>query len=683
MAIYHFSGQIISRSIKSGGTRSAVACASYRSGEKLFDERSQRTKSYYRMVKPVTKIIAPPNAPLWVYNRERLWNEVEKRERQYNSQLAREFNVALPVELNDKEQNRLAYDFCKKAFVDKGMVADISIHRDNKENPHFHVMLTIRPFTENGEWGAKCRKEYVEKDGKKKAIRVNSTNWNDRETMKEWRKQWEVMANNYLKKNGINERISCESNKTLDKEKVATIHEGYAARKMEKRGENSDRVNQNNLIKDYNETVTDLNKYKREKQEKERSEMFFRAFTPQEKNILKNTAKELKMFVDYTNINERIEQLGRWKKSLEFKDDNLDKFKKLQRIDKEEELIKNALNILENEADRFIIKNYQNLDIDKLNIDEKIKIVDTTVNDNRKLNTTEIISIKKEIYEDNLRKSLTDILNNRSRFTLSITHDIKHMETVFEELRSKYNIDFSKPETAKNAPDSVLDKMEKILNKKTEMEEALEIMEEIYNADLEQMYPEWEGVYSLSLVEKELFIMGKEYYGKTIMPDDFKNPPQKYNIAQQTEILGLLANKNNHMIIEKYPDFMFNSEAYKNMFYMECISNIDLLGEHSQDLVNRYFDKDNFMKNFKVFNNEFEKIKENKKSGENPTNIYRKSGQDPINTNGKFKNDNKRSLFIDMMGIVINEVEKRVKEDQYEKERLKNKQKKRHKKRSL
>lgn len=683
MAIYHFSGQIISRSTKSGGTRSAIACASYRSGERLFDERSQRTKSYYRMIKPVSKILTPQNAPSWACDREKLWNEVEKKEKQYNSQLAREFNVALPKELNNEEQEKLTYDFCQKAFVDKGMVADISIHRDNKENPHFHVMLTIRPFTENGEWGAKCRKEYVEKNGKKKAMRVNTTNWNDRETMKEWRKQWEVMTNDYLKKNGINERISCGSNKTLGNEKVATIHEGNAARKMEQRGEISDRINQNKLIKDYNKTVIDLNKYKREKQEKERSEMFFRAFTPKEKNILKNTAKELKIFVNYTNINERIEQLGRWKKSLEFKDDNLDKFKKLQRVDKEEELIKNALNILENEADRFIIKNYQNLDIDKLNIDEKIKIVDTTVNNNRKLNTTEIISLKGELQEDNLRKSLTDILNNRSRFTLSITHDIKHMEIVFEELRSKYNIDFSKPETAKNAPDSVLDKMEKILNRKTEMEEALEIMEEIYNADLEQMYPEWEGVYSLSLVEKELFIMGKEYYGKTIMPDDFKNPPQKYNIAQQTEILSLLANKNNHMLIEKYPDFMFNSEAYKNMFYMECISNIDLLGEHSQDLVNRYFDKDNFMKNFKVFNNEFEKIKENKNPGENPTNTYRKSGQDPINTNGKFKNDNKRSLFIDMMGIVINEVEKRVKEDQYEKERLKNKQKKRHKKRSL
>lgn len=666
MAIYHFSGQIISRSTKSGGTRSAVACASYRSGEKLFDERSQRTKSYYRMVKPVSKIIAPPNAPLWVYNRERLWNEVEKKERQYNSQLAREFNVALPVELNDKEQNKLAYDFCKKAFVDRGMVADISIHRDNKENPHFHVMLTIRPFMENGEWGAKCRKEYVEKDGKKKAIRVNSTNWNDRETMKEWRKQWEVMTNNYLKKNGINERVSCESNRTLDKEKVATIHEGYAARKMKERGAKSDRVSQNETIKDYNETVTDLNKYKREKQEKERSEMFFRAFTPKEKNILKNTAKELKIFVNYTNINERIEQLERWKKSLEFKDDNLDKFKKLQRIDKEEELIKGALNILENEADRFIKKNYQDLDLDKLNIDEKINIVDTTINDNKKLNSIEIMSIKGEIYEDNLRKSLTGILNNRSRFTLSIVHDIKHMETAFEELRSKYNIDFSKPETAKNAPDSVLDKMEKLLNRKTEMEEALEIMEEIYDSDLEQMYPEWEGIYSLNLVEKELFIMGKEYYGKTIMPDDFGNPPKKYDIPQQKEILNLLANKNNHMIIEKYPDFMFNSEAYKNMFYMECISNIDLLDKHSQELVNNYFDKDNFMKNFKVFNNEFEKIRKGEKPGESTGNI-----------NNNYKHDNRRSLFIDMVGIVINEVENRIKEDQYEKERIKNKKKKR------
>lgn len=33
------------------------------------------------------------------------------------------------------------------------MVADVSIHRDDKKNPHFHVMLTTRPFEkmESGE----------------------------------------------------------------------------------------------------------------------------------------------------------------------------------------------------------------------------------------------------------------------------------------------------------------------------------------------------------------------------------------------------------------------------------------------------------------------------------------------------------------------------------------------------
>ena len=42
MAIYHFSGTVISRS----QGRSAVACAAYRSGEKLYDERYQKMQDY-------------------------------------------------------------------------------------------------------------------------------------------------------------------------------------------------------------------------------------------------------------------------------------------------------------------------------------------------------------------------------------------------------------------------------------------------------------------------------------------------------------------------------------------------------------------------------------------------------------------------------------------------------------
>ena len=84
MAIYHLSMQIISRS----KGQSAVASASYRSGEKLYDERSQESKYYKREVQPETMILAPSNSPSWVQNREFLWNEVERTEKRKDSQLA-------------------------------------------------------------------------------------------------------------------------------------------------------------------------------------------------------------------------------------------------------------------------------------------------------------------------------------------------------------------------------------------------------------------------------------------------------------------------------------------------------------------------------------------------------------------------------------------------------------------
>ncbi|WP_256464163.1 MobA/MobL family protein [Halobacillus amylolyticus] len=94
MAIYHFSGQMISR----GKGQSATAAAAYRSGEKLHSERYNKTNEYKRLVQPETYMMKPKHAPEWANDRGRLWNEVEKIEKQKNSQLAREFNVALPVE---------------------------------------------------------------------------------------------------------------------------------------------------------------------------------------------------------------------------------------------------------------------------------------------------------------------------------------------------------------------------------------------------------------------------------------------------------------------------------------------------------------------------------------------------------------------------------------------------------
>lgn len=95
-------------------------------------------------------ILAPSSSPEWVHKRNLLWNEVEKSETRKNSQLAREINIALPKELTKDQQTELIKHYIHTQFVDKGMIADIAVHRDNLENPHAHVMLTTREISEEG-----------------------------------------------------------------------------------------------------------------------------------------------------------------------------------------------------------------------------------------------------------------------------------------------------------------------------------------------------------------------------------------------------------------------------------------------------------------------------------------------------------------------------------------------------
>ncbi|MFC4349497.1 MobQ family relaxase, partial [Kordiimonas lipolytica] len=208
MAIYHFSVQAISR----GKGQSSVASASYRSGEKLFDEQSGETKNYQREVEPETMILAPEHAPDFVYDRQQLWNEVERIESNSNSRLAREVNVALPVELSPGDQKDLLKKYVQDNFVDRGMVADVAIHRDDEKNPHAHIMLTIRPFEKDGSWQQqKSRKEYIldengekslNKNGNPRTRKIDLVGWDKKELVSEWRKEWSNYTNKELERVG-------------------------------------------------------------------------------------------------------------------------------------------------------------------------------------------------------------------------------------------------------------------------------------------------------------------------------------------------------------------------------------------------------------------------------------------------------------------------------------------------
>lgn len=243
MAIYHFSAQVISR----GKGQSAVAAAAYRSGDKLQDERTGEEKFYKRNVQPESMILAPSDSPEWMKDRERLWNAVENAEKRKDSQLAREINVALPVELSKEHQKELICNFVQEQFVDKGMIADINIHRDDPNNPHAHIMLTTREISEEGFTG-------------------KNRDWNNKELLSQWREEWSNHANKSLEREGSQERISHLSHEARGLEQLPTVHLGHVVNEMEKRGVATERGDLNRERQEYNNLVVDLQKYREEKQ---------------------------------------------------------------------------------------------------------------------------------------------------------------------------------------------------------------------------------------------------------------------------------------------------------------------------------------------------------------------------------------------------------------------------------
>lgn len=258
MAIYHCTCKIISR----GQGRSAVGAAAYRSGEKLYNEYDGIEHDYTKKSGVVySEIMLCENAPKEYQDRQTLWNAVEQIEKSSKAQLAREYEVALPVELSREEQIKLVRDFAKENFVDNGMCVDFSIHDKEDGNPHAHIMLTTRPIEQDNSWGVKQKKEYIlDKNGQKqydkkkqtyKCKTVKTTNWDSKEFLQRSRESWAEKVNQELEKKSLPQRIDHRSLKEQGVDRVPTIHEG-GARKLEKRGIKTDRGKINREIKTAN-----------------------------------------------------------------------------------------------------------------------------------------------------------------------------------------------------------------------------------------------------------------------------------------------------------------------------------------------------------------------------------------------------------------------------------------------
>ncbi len=193
MALYHFSAKVIQRS----QGRSAVAAAAYRAAEELHDKLLDQDHDYTAKQHVVHReIMLPEGAPARWTDRETLWNEVEAAERRRDAVLARDIEISLPRELGQEEAVALVQEFVREQFVARGMVADLNVHwtkaRDGGEQPHAHVMLTMRGVEGDG-FGLKQRA------------------WNDKALLRIWRERWAEVANARLHELGHDARIDHRS----------------------------------------------------------------------------------------------------------------------------------------------------------------------------------------------------------------------------------------------------------------------------------------------------------------------------------------------------------------------------------------------------------------------------------------------------------------------------------------
>jgi len=247
IAIYHCSIKIISR----GKGRSAVAAAAYRAAEKITNQYDGEIHDYTKKGGVVhTEILLPDHAPAEYADRSILWNAVEKVERYKTAQLAREIQLALPVELTEEQNKKLVRDYVKEHFVSAGMCADIAIHDTGEGNPHAHIMLTMRPIEQGGEWGAKSRTV----DG----VKIPTVDWNEQTNAEVWREGWAGVVNRELERHNHEQRVDHRSFKRQGIDQIPTVHLGTAAHQMEQRGIATDRGNINREIRALNRQLRKL-----------------------------------------------------------------------------------------------------------------------------------------------------------------------------------------------------------------------------------------------------------------------------------------------------------------------------------------------------------------------------------------------------------------------------------------
>lgn len=234
MAIYHLSVKPVSRA----GGRSATAAAAYRAAEIIHDQTSGEVFDYTRKRGVEhTEIVLPTECAKrdinWARNRQQLWNAAEIAENRSNSRVAREYELALPHELNHTQRVELVRAFSTDIADRYGVGVDFAVHaphwKGDDRNHHAHVLTTTRTI-EAGGLGEKSEIEWS--DGNRRKAGLEPA----KEEITLIRARWETLTNEYLHEQGIEARIDHRSLAAQGIEREPQVHLGPAVSGMQRRG---------------------------------------------------------------------------------------------------------------------------------------------------------------------------------------------------------------------------------------------------------------------------------------------------------------------------------------------------------------------------------------------------------------------------------------------------------------
>lgn len=234
MAIYHLSVKPVSRA----AGRSATGAAAYRSAGIVHDETTGQTFDYTRKQGVEhAEIVLPTRCARqdinWARDRQQLWNAAEQAENRSNSRVAREYEVALPHELDHRQRVELVRAFSRSVADRYGCAVDFAIHAPHREgdqrNHHAHLLSTTRTIEATG-LGEKTAIEWS--DGNRRKAGLGQS----KEEIVAIRAEWAAFTNERLQALALEARIDHRTLEAQGIDRQPTVHLGPAVSGMQRRG---------------------------------------------------------------------------------------------------------------------------------------------------------------------------------------------------------------------------------------------------------------------------------------------------------------------------------------------------------------------------------------------------------------------------------------------------------------